>query len=316
MEKKRRKQKKIRNDYKGRDPLGKSNTLGFKVPKNWKIEHVPADIPPEEFFNRFIKTRTPGNLLFLLHGLTKLVILEGIIKEGNVHEWSSFEHLRKRCGNLKIKVEKKVSGRFGTGSEKIDMEFRELIQKIEEGVESLYLTTQYEENLSKNPLESQFQEWCALPFLLGEYPLRPLILGNLVPQMVNLWIGSSRDGTSSGLHHDYHDNLYILLKGRKRFTLFSPNDAENLYINSTPSQIHPNGLINYDHPTRADGVGLKETAQYSLNIAKRNLQKLKEDPDTQPEQLTEAEDKLERAMEDILDGKRRMIPMIIVTSAR
>ena len=28
--------------------------------------------------------------------------------------------------------------------------------------------------------------------------------------------------SSSGLHHDFHDNLYILLRGRKRFHLWSP----------------------------------------------------------------------------------------------
>lgn len=35
----------------------------------------------------------------------------------------------------------------------------------------------------------------------------------------NVWIGSSADGSSSGLHHDFHDNLYSLLRGRKRFRL-------------------------------------------------------------------------------------------------
>ena len=35
----------------------------------------------------------------------------------------------------------------------------------------------------------------------------------------------SAEGSSSGLHHDFHDNLYILLRGQKRFRLFSPADA-------------------------------------------------------------------------------------------
>jgi hypothetical protein len=39
----------------------------------------------------------------------------------------------------------------------------------------------------------------------------------------------SRHGASSGLHHDYHDNLYVLLKGRKRFQLFAPGEAPRMY---------------------------------------------------------------------------------------
>lgn len=62
--------------------------------------------------------------------------------------------------------------------------------------------------------------------LMGDFPLRPALLGKLVPQNLNLWMGRSKAGTSSGLHHDYHDNLYILLRGRKRFRLYSPADAE------------------------------------------------------------------------------------------
>jgi hypothetical protein len=58
-------------------------------------------------------------------------------------------------------------------------------------------------------------------------------------------LGNSKEGTSSGLHHDYHDNLYILLRGRKRFTLFSPSDASNLSTYGIVEKIHPNGLINY-----------------------------------------------------------------------
>jgi hypothetical protein len=36
-------------------------------------------------------------------------------------------------------------------------------------------------------------------------------------------------GTSSGLHHDYHDNLYALLCGSKTFHLYPPSDAPNMY---------------------------------------------------------------------------------------
>ena len=52
-------------------------------------------------------------------------------------------------------------------------------------------------------------------------------------------------GASSGLHHDYHDNLYILLRGRKRFRLFPPDHAHRLYTHGAIACIHPNGRIVY-----------------------------------------------------------------------
>lgn len=72
--------------------------------------------------------------------------------------------------------------------------------------------------------------------LKDDFPISPQLLGNLLPNSVNLWMGNSKDGTSSGtpfllsgslnsigLHHDFHDNLYVLLKGQKKFTIVAPN---------------------------------------------------------------------------------------------
>jgi hypothetical protein len=39
----------------------------------------------------------------------------------------------------------------------------------------------------------------------------PEIMGNLVLQQCNLWMGNGKSGKSSGLHHDFHDNLYMLV---------------------------------------------------------------------------------------------------------
>lgn len=52
-------------------------------------------------------------------------------------------------------------------------------------------------------------------------------------------------GSSSGLHHDFHDNLYILLRGRKRFRLWSPDHAPQLYTHGHLECVHPNGRIIY-----------------------------------------------------------------------
>ena len=57
-------------------------------------------------------------------------------------------------------------------------------------------------------------------------------------------------GSSSGLHHDFHDNLYLLLRGCKHFELYPPTMASLMYTNGTISKIHPNGRIVYEGQVR------------------------------------------------------------------
>jgi hypothetical protein len=86
-------------------------------------------------------------------------------------------------------------------------------------------------------------------------PIRPTIAGNLVPANVNVWMGNSPEASSSGLHHDHHDNLYVLLRGRKRFELYSPAELGSMYTVGHPTRVHANGRINYAESgiTEADG---------------------------------------------------------------
>ena len=72
-------------------------------------------------------------------------------------------------------------------------------------------------------------------------PPRPKATGALVPQAVNLWWGASQDGASSGLHHDFHDNLYMLLAGSKRFRLWPPSEAAHMYTHGRIDHIFANG---------------------------------------------------------------------------
>lgn len=108
-----------------------------------------------------------------------------------------------------------------------------------------------------------------LLFSKGDFPWRPSLLGNLIVQNINIWIGRSSEGSCSGLHHDYHDNLYMLLKGSKSFKLFSPVEQPNMYCHGELLRIHPNGRINYvDQPTRADGaaVGAEKALQAAIKL--------------------------------------------------
>ncbi|KAG7831450.1 hypothetical protein KL920_000970 [Ogataea angusta] len=125
--------------------------------------------------------------------------------------------------------------------------------------------------------------------------LRPGLLAGLVPQQINLWMGRadpdsrllfdeskpllglgrslpSPGASSSGLHHDHADNLYILVSGRKRFTLFPPTDAPSLYTVGDIETIYPSGVIDYTRNenapfwkhVREDGALVEQVALWRL----------------------------------------------------
>jgi hypothetical protein len=90
--------------------------------------------------------------------------------------------------------------------------------------------------------------------LASDFPPVPSLLKTLCPSEYNLWFGNSRKEISSGLHHDFHDNLYILIRGRKKFRLFSPRCAELIGVSQPIHHIHENGLITYTPHIRSDGI--------------------------------------------------------------
>jgi hypothetical protein len=125
---------------------------------------------------------------------------------------------------------------FGRGKKR-NMKVREFVKHLQNSEPLVYLSTQPaardpdgHPTLMSPPLAS-----------IPDVPKKPHISGALIPQSVNLWMGRSEDGTSSGLHHDFHDNLYILLAGAKRFRLFPPSDAKCMYVNGVIKRVHPNG---------------------------------------------------------------------------
>lgn len=60
-------------------------------------------------------------------------------------------------------------------------------------------------------------------------------------------------GSSTGLHMDYHCNLYVLLRGRKRFRLYPPSAAERMYVRGELAKIWPNGRIVFKSQVRCEG---------------------------------------------------------------
>jgi hypothetical protein len=143
---------------------------------------------------------------------------------------------------------------FGTGK-KTKQSMRQFLADLKKQRTDVYLTTQ--------PLpEDEYgapSVLCGTPVTelvrAGAIPVRPRIMGNLVPSSINLWAGVAEQGSSSNLHHDFHDNIYCLLSGRKRFVLAPPSACEGLYLHGRVGRLLPNGLINYaGNFTRPDGA--------------------------------------------------------------
>jgi len=136
-------------------------------------------------------------------------------------------------------------------------------------------------------------------------PIRPKILDRLATQQINLWMGSTsntktqqeklkidpnasdlglgrqvlgtKGGVSSGLHHDHSDNLYVPIKGSKRFTIFAPSDGINLYTVGDIKHIFKSGVIDYENnenapgwrEVRDDGALVTEVAKWRLDNEKK-----------------------------------------------
>lgn len=87
---------------------------------------------------------------------------------------------------------------FGTDIERVPVKFREFIGTLKnESGPHPYLTTQYAEQ------EDDLEALTVLPppadALADDFPRVPRLMGNLFLQQVNLWLGKSKDGATSGL---------------------------------------------------------------------------------------------------------------------
>mmetsp|Transcript_18325 Transcript_18325/g.38335 ORF Transcript_18325/g.38335 Transcript_18325/m.38335 type:complete len:491 (-) Transcript_18325:10-1482(-) len=273
---------------------------GWTVPtKDYNLPTInTADVTPESFYNDYIKQRRP-------------VVLSGVIPDdlSNIERWKDLNYLEEKVGDHQsIMVEKRSSTNdsFGKGNE-IRMSFKKFIRLIKEGDDKHYLTTQ--DVLANSDGRPDLMS-PMMKALHTDFPLRPSLVGNLVPQNINMWMGNSKNGASSGLHHDYHDNLYIVLKGRKKFRLYSPKDTAKLYTRGELLKVHANGRINYvGEETTAYGADLRSDAAALAARQKEEAEKMLEDAERAvevgkvgaEEQLERAEEELERAMDAVLD---------------
>ena len=89
-----------------------------------------------------------------------------------------------------------ISRQFGTDVERVSTKFRDFLASLQRKDGPYpYLTTQY--------AEQDLDAMTVLPppadALADDFPLVPRLMGHLFLQQVNLWLGRSKDGTTSGL---------------------------------------------------------------------------------------------------------------------
>ncbi len=299
-------------EIKAKNGLNEYN--GFCVPtKNYTIPSIPFDdaLTPEKFYSDYVSQRRPVVLRRANNigsNSNNNVIGEDL---GGLDKWKdNNDHLRKHAGNEHVMVEVRSNEHdsFGRGNE-IGMSFNNFLDLVESGDSKHYLTTQ---DVAANDDGQPDLMAAFMKSLQNDFPLRPKIMGNLIPQNINLWMGNNKDGASSGLHHDYHDNLYILLRGRKKFRLYSPKDTEKIPKRGNLYKVHPNGRINYDgEETTAYGADLKSDAAAKASRAKEDAEQklidaekaVEEGKPGAQEQLERAEEMLEQAMDALIDAE-------------
>uniref|UniRef100_A0A0G4FGC0 JmjC domain-containing protein n=1 Tax=Chromera velia CCMP2878 TaxID=1169474 RepID=A0A0G4FGC0_9ALVE len=187
-----------------------------------------------------------------------------------------YDYLTSKAGTSKVEVEVREDSdsSFGKGR-KVRMTFGAFLEQLQGQKGHLYyLTTQSIPQTIHGP-----RRLCSPPLsdLLTDFPLRPSpLLHRLVPYQYNLWMGRAppppaSQWSTTGLHHDFHDNLYVLLKGRKQFRLFSPRCVPYLSTVGRVVSVGANGLISYSEGMRDDGahvasllVGRQKRAQAAV----------------------------------------------------
>ena len=205
-----------------------------------------TDIDPVTFYARYVSTRKPVKFSDHFRG-----------PEWNFHKWSN-EYLKEKVGSARVKIECRdnSTGRYGKGNE-TTLEFRDFLDHLEAGNETLYMTTQKLEYSAEGQPHILSEP---VKGLQEDIPLRPPLLGHLIPQNINMWMGCTTQCSSSGLHHDFHDNIYIVLRGSKQIHLFPPQEHPNMYLVGSVTKLHANGRFNYDNRlTRPDGSAVGAT---------------------------------------------------------
>lgn len=130
----------LNNDYAGFHPSSSS----------YSLERIDAgSISPKEFYARFVKTRTPC-ILVSQHPSSSSSFSNEFSR---IFKWKDVKsYLCEKAGGAIVQVERKSeeTGAFGSANRRATMTLSNYIDKLYQGDQNLYLTTQYAENNKKN----------------------------------------------------------------------------------------------------------------------------------------------------------------------
>jgi oxalate decarboxylase/phosphoglucose isomerase-like protein (cupin superfamily) len=260
---------------------------GFSLKANQSIPSIKQDdacLSCPSLFWKYVQQRQP-------------CFIDAI---GTTHPWKTLwtvdrNVLEQVAGDQVVQVEKRphVQDRFGqarTRQRQVEMKLSQFLSlvcnkdsntlrnHVHPG-EYLYLSTQEEEEQEDHDNNTQ------QPITYIPTPCRQLMQHNIIPSHIylagnlrlhscNLWLGRSKVGSSSGLHHDFHDNFYIVLQGIKRFTLYSPDFAPQLNTVGLITKIYSNGVISYrGRECTIDGVPVSNKDQQTTKLKKQGKRK-------------------------------------------
>ncbi|PFH35088.1 TBC domain-containing protein [Besnoitia besnoiti] len=269
------------------------------------------------FYETFVRTRTPVVIVSRAHRAPQAPAAVSapaaafaascVDADALQRQWLDLDALRARVGSLAVDVEEREreaekndtsagESRFGRGAFR-RFRFAEFLDRIQQGDERLYLTTQRVPHNRDGP-----RRLCGAPLkseLALDFPIRPAIFGNLQPYQYNLWCGHARHGSTTGLHHDFHENLYVLLKGRKIFRLYSPRFAGLLPLNGKLARVHANGLLSYSMEIREDGAHAHAVRHWRQSKVEGRLERLQQRLDAlhSPTQETRSDGESEKELE-------------------
>ncbi|MEE9142327.1 MAG: cupin-like domain-containing protein [Gammaproteobacteria bacterium] len=152
------------------------------------------------------------------------------------------DYLVEKAGQTRVIVQFKSGDWFGTretGQDKIRMPFEQFVRvvmKNEKGHKTWYLNIQTLQRVLDPPLLQ----------LQGDFNVPEYFDGHAV-RWISLWMGHNPGAYNrSQLHNDNHDNLYAVIRGRKHFTIFAPQDGHNLYTRGRIREILDDGRVMYE----------------------------------------------------------------------
>lgn len=243
-----------------------NNYEGYSIPDSHTNENNSIDMIPcshSTNYNLFMSSNNHLSLKLIFGkyiSKRKPFIIKRILKNTNfgfynITNWQNLSYLESKAGHEIINVEKRFDivnafgcSRYENGKQE-KMKFASFLHTIRyDSIRSplYYLTTQ--SSLDEDAILS-----APIPSLTNrEILLSPPLFDRLKLINCNLWMGVSIEGSTSGLHHDHHDNFYCLINGKKKIKLYSPLNALNMLTRGTIKMINRSGSIIYNEKNCLD----------------------------------------------------------------